>query len=300
MKPAATRPLPPSLRLSVSPSLLLLAALATLPLRAAEPTTEQLAFFENKIRPVLAQKCYSCHSVEAKEKGKLKSGLYVDSREGLLYGGETGPALLPGKPADSLLIKALRHITEDLAMPPKEKLPDAVIADFEKWITQGAPDPRTGPRPAAAKHEINLETGRQWWSFKPLQPVAIPAVKNTAAVRNPIDQFILARQEAAGVTPSSPARRETLIRRASFDLTGLPPTPEEVAAFVTDKSPKAFELLIDRLLATTAYGERWARHWLDVVRYAESGGGEESVDEEFEGFGRLVSDEGRDFIGRGR
>ncbi len=264
MKPAVTLPL--------------LAVLAALPLRAAEPTSEQLAFFENKIRPVLAQKCYSCHSAEAKEKGKLKSGLYVDSREGLLYGGETGPALLPGKPADSLLIKALRHITEDLAMPPKEKLSDAVIADFEKWITQGAPDPRTGPRPAAAKHEINLETGRQWWSFKPLQPVAIPTVKNTAAARNAIDQFILARQEAAGVTPSSPARRETLIRRASFDLTGLPPTPEEVAAFVQDKSPKAFELLIDRLLATTAYGERWARHWLDVVRYAESGG------YEFDGF----------------
>ena len=283
MKPAA-RPLPRSLRLAVSPSLRLLAtfatlaALATLPLRAAEPTAEQLAFFENKIRPVLVQKCYSCHSAEAKEKGKLKSGLYVDSREGLLYGGETGPALLPGKPADSLLIKALRHITEDLAMPPKEKLPDAVIADFEKWITQGAPDPRTGPRPAAAKHEINLETGRQWWSFKPLQPVAIPVVKNTAAVRNPIDHFILARQEAVGLALSAPARRETLIRRASFDLTGLPPTPEQVTAFVTDQSPKAFELLIDRLLASTAYGERWARHWLDVVRYAESGG------YEFDGF----------------
>ncbi len=264
MKPAVTLPL--------------LAVLAALPLRAAEPTAEQLAFFENKIRPVLAQKCYSCHSAEAKEKGKLKSALYVDSREGLLYGGESGPALLPGKPADSLLIKALRHITEDLAMPPKEKLSDAVIADFEKWITQGAPDPRTGPRPAAGKHEINLETGRQWWSFKPLQPVSVPTVKNTAAARNSIDQFILARQEAAGVTPSSPARRETLIRRASFDLTGLPPTPEEVTAFVQDKSPKAFELLIDRLLATTAYGERWARHWLDVVRYAESGG------YEFDGF----------------
>ena len=267
MKPAATLPL-----------LAALAALATFPLRAAEPTAEQLAFFENKIRPVLAQKCYSCHSAEAKEKGKLKSGLYVDSREGLLYGGESGPALISGKPADSLLIKALRHVTEDLAMPPKEKLADAVIADFEKWITQGAPDPRTGPRPASAKHEINLDAGRQWWSFKPLQPVAIPTIKNTAAARNSIDHFILARQEAAGVTPSSPARRETLIRRASFDLTGLPPTPEAVAAFVNDKSPKAFELLIDRLLATTAYGERWARHWLDVVRYAESGG------YEFDGF----------------
>ncbi len=256
---------------------LLLVLLGTLGAPAADPSAEQLAFFETKIRPVLAGKCYSCHSAEAKEKGKNKAALFVDSREGLLYGGESGPALVPGKPADSLLIKALRHISEDLAMPPKEKLADAVIADFEKWIAQGAADPRTGARPAA-KHEINLETGRQWWSFKPLQPVPVPAVRNTAAVRNPIDNFILARQEAAGVTPSSPARRETLIRRASFDLTGLPPTPEAVTAFINDRSPKAFEQLIDNLLATTAYGERWARHWLDVVRYAESGG------YEFDGF----------------
>ena len=275
VSPSRRPAIPPSRRLAFALALLTLAPLAP---RAAEPTPAQLAFFENKIRPVLVQKCYSCHSAEAKEKGKLKAALYVDSREGLLYGGETGPALVSGKPADSLLIKALRHITEDLAMPPKEKLPPEVIADFETWITQGAPDPRVGGKPTGTKHEINLDAGRNWWAFKPLQPVALPAVKNTAALRNPVDNFILARQEAAGLTPSAPASRQVLLRRVSFDLTGLPPTPEEVAAFLADNSPKAFEKLVEQLLARPTYGERWARHWLDVVRYAESGG------YEFDGF----------------
>jgi hypothetical protein len=243
---------------------------------AQSPDAKGLALFEQKIRPVLVQHCYSCHSEEAQEKKKLQAGLFLDSQEGLLNGGETGPAIVKGKSAESLLLKALKY--EDLEMPPTGKLPEEVVADFAKWIDLGAPDPRQGRKPAAAKREIDLAAGRDFWSFKPLQEVTPPQVKNTDWVKTPIDHFISARHTELGLVPNGPVAKEKLIRRISFDLIGLPPTPEEVETFVNDPSPSAYEQLVDKLLASPRYGERWGRHWLDVVRYAESGG------YEFDGF----------------
>ena len=235
-------------------------------------SAQGLEFFEKNIRPVLVAKCYECHSAEAKVKKKLKGDLFADTREGLLSGGESGAAVVPGLPAKGLLMKAIRHTDPDMKMPPKEKLPDDVVANFAKWIEMGAPDPREGAKAASAKRVINLDEGRQWWSFRPLKSVALPEVKNASWIRTPVDRFILAKQEAAGIVPSVAVSREKLIRRAFYDLTGLPPTPEEVDAFVKDSTPDAYEKLIDKLLASERYGERWARHWLDVARYAESGG----------------------------
>jgi hypothetical protein len=238
---------------------------------------EQLAFFEQKIRPVLVEQCYQCHSAEAQQKGKLKGGLFLDTRAALLKGGDTGPAIATDKPNESILLTAIRWEDRDMEMPPKKKLPPEVIADFEKWLAMGAPDPREGAV-GKAKREINLEEGRKHWAFQPLQNPAPPAVRNEGWARTAVDRFILAKQEAAGLTPAAPASREKLIRRAAFGLTGLPPTPEEVQAFVADGSPEAFTRVVDRLLASPQYGERWARHWLDVVRFGESGG------YEFDGF----------------
>ncbi|QOV90380.1 PSD1 and planctomycete cytochrome C domain-containing protein [Humisphaera borealis] len=234
------------------------------------PTPEQTAFFEQKIRPVLVESCYQCHSAAAVTNKKLKGGLYVDSREGLLKGGDTGPAIVPGQSAKSLLIKAMKWDDDNLQMPPKTRLPDSVISDFARWIDMGAPDPRTGG--PIAKREIDIVAGREHWSYRPLQKVPIPQVKNTAWATTDIDRFILAGLESAGIAPSAPVSREKLARRAYFDLTGLPPTPEQMREFLADESPTAFGKLLDRLLASEQYGERWGRHWLDVVRYAESGG----------------------------
>jgi len=244
---------------------------------ATTSSPEEVAFFEQKIRPVLLSACYECHSAEAKAKGKLKGGLFLDTRAALLTGGDEGPALVPGKPDDSLLIKALRWAREDLHMPPKKKLPPEVIADFEKWIAMGAPDPRTG-EVAKARREISIPQGRDYWAFRPLKPVPVPTVKNAAWAKTPVDRFILAQQEKAGVTPSRPIGGEQLLRRVTFDLTGLPPKPEEVAAFAADTSPQALASVVNAALAKSAYGERWGRHWLDIVRFAESGG------YEFDGF----------------
>ncbi len=237
----------------------------------ATPSPEGVAFFEQKIRPVLIEACYECHSAAAKTKGKLKGGLFLDTRAALLTGGDEGPALVAGKPDDSLLIKALRWSREDLHMPPKKKLPPEVIADFEKWVAMGAPDPRTG-EVAKARREISIDQGRDYWAFRPLKPVAVPTVKNIAWAKTPIDRFILAKQEAAKLTPSVSISREQLLRRVTFDLTGLPPTPEETAAFLADTSSGALSAVVSKLLARPAYGERWGRHWLDIVRYAESNG----------------------------
>ena len=248
--------------------------------QAAEPlSSEHLAFFESKVRPVLVEHCYSCHSEEAKEKGKLKAGLYVDSREGLLTGGETGAALVPGKPMESLFVKVIKHEIKDAEMPPKGKLPEAVIADLAKWIEMGAPDPRIAAAPLTKpKREINVNEGKQWWAFKPLVQPPVPNVKNTAWKRTPLDAFILAKQEAEGLKANPMTSREKLLRRATYDLTGLAPTPEEREAFLKDESADAYARLVDRLLDSERYGERWGRHWLDVVRFAESGG------YEFDGF----------------
>ncbi len=237
---------------------------------------EKLNFFEQKIRPVLVEHCYSCHSVQAQTSKKLKGDLFLDTAEGLLKGGDTGPAIVKGKATESLLIKSLKH--ESFEMPPSGKLPDAIISDFIKWIDSGAVDPRQGNAPAKPKREINLEEGRQWWSFQPLKPVAPPTVSAGVVAPTPIDQFVVEAQQAKGLKPNRPATKEQLIRRAYFDLIGLPPTPEQVTAFVKDDSPQAFEKVIDSLLQSQHYGEKWGRHWLDTARFAESGG------YEFDGF----------------
>lgn len=247
-------------------------------LAQAQSTTdaEGLKFFEQKIRPVLVQHCYACHSEAARDNKKLKAGLFLDSAEGMLTGGDSGAALVKGKSAGSLLIEALKY--DGLEMPPSGKLSDEVIADFVKWIDSGAPDPRQGKTPVAVKREINIEEGKQWWSFQPLKQVTPPDIADDSRGTSPIDRFVFAKQLEHGLTPNGAATKEKLIRRAYFDLIGLPPTPEQVQAFLSDNSPRAFEQVIDGLLDSPHYGERWARHWLDVARYAESGG------YEFDGF----------------
>jgi hypothetical protein len=228
-------------------------------------------FFEAKIRPVLAQHCYECHAARTK---RPKGGLRLDSRAGLLKGGASGPAVVPGKADDSLLIQALRH--EDLAMPPRGKLPPEVIADFERWVSMGAPDPRDGSAPRAGAG-VALEAGRTFWAFQPPRRHPAPSVKDAAWPNGPIDRFVLARLEAAGLRPAPDADRAVLLRRVTIDLTGLPPTPEEVEAFVADPSPDAYERVVQRLLASPHFGERWGRHWLDVARYADSNGKDENL-----------------------
>jgi cytochrome c553 len=222
-------------------------------------------FFETRIRPLLANTCYQCHGQESK---KAKGGLLLDSQEGLLRGGDSGPLFVAGDPDKSLLIKAVRYKDKDLRMPPDgEKLTGAQVADLEAWVKMGAPLPRAG-RPA---DKIQART-RTHWAFQPVKQPAVPTVKNRSWVQSPVDAFILAKLERAGMQPAPPADKRTLIRRATYDLIGLPPTPEEVAAFVADKSPEAFATVVDRLLASPHYGERWGRHWLDVARYASTDG----------------------------
>jgi cytochrome c553 len=221
------------------------------------------AFFEAKIRPVLVERCYQCHS--AKAEGPPKGGFRLDTREGLRRGGDSGPAVVPGNLEESLLVQAIEHAGDVPKMPPKgKKLPEAVIADFRAWIQAGATDPRDGsasPAPA----------GRDWWSLRPIGQAPIPR-EETGRARTPIDAFVLAELRAKGLTLSLEADRRTLIRRATFDLIGLPPTPEEVEAFLADPAADAYERLVDRLLASPHYGERWARHWMDVVHFAETHG----------------------------
>ncbi|TXT25557.1 MAG: hypothetical protein FD138_2943, partial [Planctomycetota bacterium] len=183
---------------------------------------------------------------------------------------------MPGKPNDSLLIKALKY-EDGMEMPPKGKLSEEVVADFVKWIEQGAPDPRTAPAKALARREIDIDAGKQFWCFKPIASPVIPSVKNKAWPLSGIDRFILAKQEAAGLRPVGDADRATWLRRVSFDVIGLPPTPGEIDDFVADSSPDAREQVVDRLLASPHFGERWGRHWLDIARFAESSGGGRSM-----------------------
>ena len=236
----------------------------------ASPSPDGIAFFEAKIRPVLAEHCYQCHSADALRTGKLKANLLVDSREGMAKGGESGAAVVPGKREDSLLLAALKY--DGFEMPPAGKLPDEVIADFEKWIDMGAPDPRDEPAAAIDERTIDVAEGRKHWSYRRLAPVSPPEVKTAGWSRNDIDRFILAKQEEAGIAPAAEAAKATLARRVFFDLTGLPPTPEELHLFLADTAADAYERLVDRLLASPRFGERWARHWLDTVRYGESSG----------------------------
>ncbi len=236
----------------------------------ARATAEQIAFFEKNIRPVLVRECYTCHATTAE---KIRGGLTLDTRDGIRKGGDTGPAIVPGDVKNSLLLKAIKQ-TDDLKMPPKKKLGDDVIAAFEKWVAMGAPDPRGGPT-RVAKGEIDIEAGRQFWSFRPPKRSPPPAVKDAAWPRSDIDRFLLAALEAKGLRPVADADPRALIRRLSFDLVGLPPAPEAVEAFVKEHAAgaqSAIEKAADRLLAAPQFGERWGRHWLDVARYGESSG----------------------------
>ena len=227
-----------------------------------KPDAKSVEFFEKKIRPVLLKHCYECHSSDAKN---VKGGLLLDSRVATRKGGESGAAVVPGKIEESLLISALKH--DGFEMPPKGKLPDSVIADFVKWVEMGAPDPRDGE--VAAESTIDFEKAEQFWSFQPIRKHEPPTVKNSDWPSGSIDYFTLAKIEELGLKPVSSAGQRELIRRATFDLTGLPPTPAEVEAFLADESPDAFRKVVDRLLESEHYGERWGRYWLDVARYSE-------------------------------
>lgn len=227
-------------------------------------------FFESKIRPVLVEHCYSCHAADAKI---IRGGLLVDSRDGLLEGGDSGPALIPGNVEESLLLSALKH--DSFAMPPGRKLPDSVIADFQTWIARGAIDPRDKGN-AEPPRGVDFEAAKSHWAFQPINDPVPPSVSNEEWVKSPIDRFVLARLEAANMKPRPRADKDTLIRRASFDLLGLPPTMAEVEEFLADESPEAFEKLVDKLLQSPHYGERWGRYWLDLVRYADSNGADEN------------------------
>ncbi len=244
---------------------------------ADAPDAAQLAFFEKNIRPVLAEKCYKCHSADAE---KVKGGLLLDTREGIREGGDSGHAVVPGNVAESLLIKALRYTDKDTAMPPQKsggKLADTVIADFEKWVKIGAPDPRDGTGAKVAKKAIDFEEARKFWAFQAPRAVPAPEVKNGAWPRTDIDRFILAGLEAKNLKPVADADPRVLIRRLTFDLIGLPPSPLEVETFVAESTrdpQSAIRNAADRLLASPQFGERWGRHWLDVARFAESSGKE--------------------------
>ena len=238
-------------------------------LRADEITPAQLEFFEQRIRPVLADHCYRCHSVA---QGKARGGLTLDTRDGVLKGGNDGPVIVPGDPTASRLITAVRGSDPASMMPPKsvQKRPTPEqIANLAEWVKMGAPVPHLA---AATKAAAVAEEASHHWSYRPVGRPTAPAVKDAGWPLTTVDNFILAKLEAQGMTPAPPADKETLLRRATFDLTGLPPTPEEIAAFLADERPDAFATVVDRLLASPHYGERWGRHWLDTVRYSDTSG----------------------------
>ncbi|HSI12516.1 MAG TPA: PSD1 and planctomycete cytochrome C domain-containing protein [Chthoniobacter sp.] len=252
-------------------------ALSSAPVFAAataEPTKEQTEFFESKVRPILKENCYKCHSVE---QGKAKGGLTMDTKAGLLKGGENGAVVVPGDIEKSSMVKAITYLDKDLQMPPKgEKLTNQQIADLTEWVKMGAPDPRKDDAKIASKLSGLTDKARGHWAYQPVTKPAPPAVKNNGWARTPVDLFILAKLEEKGMIPAADASKEALLRRASYDLTGLPPGPDEVQAFVADTSPQAFAKVVDRLLASPAYGERWGRHWLDTARYSDTIGGDKN------------------------
>jgi mono/diheme cytochrome c family protein len=252
-------------RLAATTLLILIGTTASTALAA--DSDEGLRLFREKVEPLLKRECYACHASTAKE---LQGGLLLDSRQGILHGGDTGAAIVPGKSDESLLVQALRH-QGDYAMPPeKPRLTESLIADVARWIDLGAPDPRTGE--VASPDQARLEQGRQHWAFQPVRRPPLPVVKNIAWLKSPIDAFILARLEERGWAPAPPASRAEWLRRVTFDLTGLPPTPADVISFERDAAEDAYDRVVDRLLASPRYGERWAQHWLDVVRFAETEG----------------------------
>ncbi len=243
-------------------------------LRAAEPapviSLADRQFFETKVEPVLSEACYKCHSHQA---DRIKGKLMLDSREGLLLGGNTGPAIVPGKPEDSLLIEAIRYADEELQMPPPDHggmLTTQQIADLTEWVRRGAPDPRVPAMTAGGKTYGGV--GKAHWAFQPVVKPAVPAVVDHTWGQSPLDNFILANLESQGLHPNPAADKRTLLRRVTFDLIGLPPTEAEIQAFIADVSPDAYAKVVDRLLASPHYGERWARYWLDVARFSDTKG----------------------------
>ena len=252
-------------------------------------TAEQLEFFEKKIRPVLSDHCYQCHSEGAQ---RLRGGLKLDSRDGFLKGGDYGPAMVVGDVDASAFIQAIRYEEPEFGMPPREKLSDEEIRDLETWVKMGAPwapepdrgtfamTPRAGDDPDAHEslnREIDIEAGREFWAFQKPVRTAPPSTNRADWARGDVDRFLLAQMESMGVEPVGDADDRTWLRRATFDLTGLPPTPEEIEAYLADKSDERDATVVDRLLASEAYAERWGRHWLDVARYAESSGKERNI-----------------------
>ena len=266
-KPAAPNPEEPAIQPAVE----------------AKPTAEQTDFFEKKIRPVLSEHCYKCHSEKA---AKVKGGLVLDTREGTRRGGDSGPAVVPGNLDESILIEAVRYTNKDFAMPPDKsggKLPDAVIKDFETWVKMGAPDPREGKSAVVKKY--SKEDAKNWWSFQAPKAQAVPQPKNAAWAHGDMDRFLLSALEAKKMKPVGDADPATLLRRIYFDLTGLPPSPLDVGQFFNDwkaaganpqtagvQQQAVLGKWVDKLLASPQFGERWGRHWMDVARYAESSG----------------------------
>jgi hypothetical protein len=230
--------------------------------RAAEPAAVE--HFEKKIRPLLAERCWKCHGPE-----KTRGGLRLDSAAGIEKGGESGRVIVPGKPEESLLIKVVRQ-SGDLKMPPKERLKDQEVAELVRWIRSGANWPTGSATVQLPKEPFHFTSEQKaFWAFQPVKVTTPPATRLSWG-QSPLDRFILAKLEAAGLSPAPPADKRTLLRRVTFDLTGLPPTPQELDAYLADNSPDAFARVVDRLLASPHYGERWARHWLDLVRYADT------------------------------
>ncbi|MFK8111755.1 MAG: PSD1 and planctomycete cytochrome C domain-containing protein [Rubripirellula sp.] len=241
------------------------------PLLAESPHAD-VEFFEKEIRPILVEHCYECHAGE-----EASGGLLLDSRAGWMRGGDTGAAIVPQDAEESLLIEAVRYRNQDLQMPPDGRLSAAEITSLEKWVSLGAPDPRDGMIQAHAPTGMAVEEGRKFWSFTPVGNPAVPQLEDRSRVNTPIDAFIMKGLQQAGIPTAPVADRRTLIRRVTFNLIGLPPTPAEVDRFLNDDSPDAFEKVIERLLISPQYGIRWGRHWLDVARYADSNGLDENL-----------------------
>jgi len=246
-------------------------ALTALVCIAADTRAADAEFFEKKVRPVLIEHCYSCHSADAK---KLKAGLRLDGRAHLLKGGDNGPAIDLNDPAKSRMIEAIGYENVELRMPPKGKLPATAIADLTTWVKMGAAWPNETASAAVAAQCDLAKRKAEHWAWRPIAPVAIPVVRDATWPLGPIDRFVLAKLEANKLRPASPATPDSLLRRVYFDLVGLPPPIDVAQSFAADSSPRAYEQLVDRLLASPQFGERWARHWLDLVRYSETRGNE--------------------------
>ncbi len=257
---------------------LLLLAIFHNGVNANSPSSDQIEFFETKIRPLLANNCFACHSQKAKSNGKLKAGLFLDSYNGLINGGDSGSIISPGKPDQSRIVEAVLYKNEDMAMPPKGKLPEDQIELMRQWIEMGAPWP--GSDNEVVAEGTNNNEPYDWdkfrnehWAFKEIQNPNPPQINNDTWSKTPIDNFILSQLKQSELAPNQSASLRNLIRRAYLDLIGIPPSPEQVNAFLNDKSPDAFSKVIDDLLESEHYGERWARHWLDVARYSDGHGG---------------------------